>query len=114
MWQPHRRQRPDSATDSVQIFNPDGRLLLMLGKVGDGPGDMQLPAKVILSYEGIEHFAKYAAPGFHIEYLVFVSNHQGAAKINVYGFGTYEGPGTEGLTVDRGAASAGPSGGPRN
>ena len=81
----------DSATNSVQIFDPNGQLLLMLGRTGQGPGDMDLPAKVYVSYEGVEHFAEYASPDFRIEYLVFVTNQFGPNKINVYGFGTYQG-----------------------
>ena len=54
--------------------------------------DMNLPAKVAISYEGIEYFAEHAAPDFRIEYLIFVSNHLGPNKIGVYGFGTYLGP----------------------
>ena len=81
----------DAATQSVQIYNPEGRLLLMLGKAGHGPGDMHLPSKVAISYDGIELFSKHAAPKFKIEYLVFVTNQMGPNKINVYGFGKYEG-----------------------
>ncbi|NIA06638.1 MAG: hypothetical protein GWP14_03215 [Actinobacteria bacterium] len=81
----------DAATESVQIFNPEGKLLLMLGAAGDGPGDMLLPAKVMISYEGLDRFAEYADPDFKIEYLIFVSNQLGVRKINVYGFGVYQG-----------------------
>ncbi len=81
----------DAATDSVQIYNSEGRLLLMLGKSGKGPGDMILPTKVVISYDGIELFSKNAAPKFKVEYLIFVTNQMGPNKINVYGFGNYQG-----------------------
>jgi len=82
----------DAATEVVQLFDPEGRLLMALGGPGAGPGEMSLPAKVAVSYEGIEYFAGRAAPGFSIEYLIFVTNQLGPRKINVYGFGTYAGP----------------------
>ena len=82
----------DAATDSVQIFNEEGELLLMMGGPGFGPGDMSLPAKVVISYQGIEYFARHASPDFRVEYLIFVTNHDGPNRINVYGFGTYNAP----------------------
>lgn len=81
----------DAATESVQLYGPEGRLLMVLGGPGVGRGEMALPAKVAVSYDGIEHFARDAAPGFTIEYLVFVTNQLGPNKVNVYGFGCYEG-----------------------
>jgi sugar lactone lactonase YvrE len=81
----------DAATDSVQIFDSSGQLLLMLGGPGGAPGDLSLPAKVLLSYEGIEQFASSAAPEFDVECLIFVTSQLGAAKISVYGLGTYRG-----------------------
>ena len=81
----------DAATDSVQIYNSEGRLLMRLGKLGFGPGDVQMPAKVAISYEGIELFSKNASPDFKVEYLILVTNQMGPNKINVYGFGNYQG-----------------------
>jgi len=81
----------DAATDSVQIYNPEGTLLMRIGGPGPDPGDMALPAGVSVSYEGLEHFAKYVSPDFKAAYLVFVSNHLGPHKVNVYAFGAYVG-----------------------
>lgn len=97
----------DAATDSVQIFSEEGELLLMLGGPGFGPGDMSLPAKVVISYQGIEYFAEHASPDFRIEYLIFVSNHDGPNKVNVYGFGTYRSPLPSAEALPREQAGAG-------
>jgi len=81
----------DSAPEHVQMFDSEGHVLLLFGGSGPGPGDMSLPCGVAISYEGVEHFAQYAAPDFQIEHLIFVSNQFGPKKVNVYGFGKYLG-----------------------
>lgn len=81
----------DAATDSVQLFDPQGRLLMVLGGPGDGPGCLSLPAKVAISYEGVDLFAGETAPGFRVEYLVFVASQLGPNKISIYGFGRHVG-----------------------
>jgi len=77
---------------------------MVLGGPGQARGDLALPARVALSTDGIAYFAKDAAPGFHIEYLIFVTNQLGPSKVNVYGFGKYEKPGmtNDGMTNDPG------------
>jgi len=82
----------DAAAESVLVYDRDGRLLMLVGGPGVGRGGLSLPAKVALSREGVELFASCAAPEFRVEYLIFVSNQLGPNKINVYGFGTYQGP----------------------
>jgi DNA-binding beta-propeller fold protein YncE len=89
----------DAAAETVLLYNREGRLLMALGGPGPGPGGLSLPAKVAISYDGTEHFAKYASPDFRVEYLVFVSNQLGPNKICVYGFGVYTGS----APVDEGA-----------
>lgn len=81
----------DAATDSVQIFDSTGQVLLMPGGPGEDPGDLSLPAKVALSYDGISCFASYAAPEFDVECLIFVASQPGSAKVSVYGLGTCRG-----------------------
>lgn len=81
----------DAAAEVVQVFDTEGRLLMFLGGPGPGRGALALPAKVAISYTGIEHFAGHAAPGFQIEYLLFVGNQLGPDKINVYAFGAASG-----------------------
>jgi DNA-binding beta-propeller fold protein YncE len=76
----------------VTVAHSEARLLLFFGGAGPSPGDMSLPSRVTISYEGIEHFARYASPDFEIEYLIFVSNTFDAVKkVAVYGSGTYTG-----------------------
>lgn len=81
---------PEGPTKVIAV-TLEPRLLLMLGGSGPDPGDMTLPAKVIISYDGVEHFERYAMPDFKIEYLILVSNQFSPKKVNVYGFGTYTG-----------------------
>jgi hypothetical protein len=50
---------------------------------------MNLPAKIILDYNNVDLFRKYAVPGADIEFLVLVSNQYGPNKISVYGFGSF-------------------------
>lgn len=79
----------DAATEVVKIYNEQGQLLLFFGLPGTLPGTMNLPATVVLDYENVELFQKYAVPGASIEFLVLVSNQYGPNKISVYGFGTF-------------------------
>jgi len=46
---------------------------------------MWLPAKVTVDYEHLKYFQKYVDPGFHLKYLIFVTNQYGPDKINIYG-----------------------------
>ncbi|MFC1635742.1 hypothetical protein ACFL5Z_12955, partial [Planctomycetota bacterium] len=57
------------------------------------PGMMNLPATIIVDYDNVEFFQKYAVQGAKIEFLVLVSNQYGPNKISVYGFGTFPGQG---------------------
>lgn len=52
---------------------------------------MFLPAQVIVDYDNVSYFKKYAAPNFDIEYLVIVTNQFGAHSVNIYGFGKERG-----------------------
>jgi DNA-binding beta-propeller fold protein YncE len=79
----------DAAFQNVQIFDEQGRVLMFFGgTTGDKRGQMALPIVVKVDYENVEHFRKYAAPGFEIEYLVIVANQYGANKVSVFGFGS--------------------------
>jgi hypothetical protein len=75
-----------SAFENVQIFDPDGLLLLFFGSPGNMPGGVNLPAQVEIDYEHAGLFADRVAPGHAIEYLVLVSSQFGLNKVNVYGF----------------------------
>lgn len=81
----------DAAHQNVQIFEKTGRLLMFFGDPGLPVGSMNLPADVVVSTDNLDFFQKYAAPGFRIEELIFVTNQFGKAKVAVYGLGTMEG-----------------------
>jgi DNA-binding beta-propeller fold protein YncE len=80
------------STEVAKIYDPQGRLLLFFGRPGNGPGNMNLPAKVILDYDHVDLFTQRAVRGADIQFLVFVSNQYGPAKVNVYGFGDFPVP----------------------
>jgi hypothetical protein len=73
----------------AKIYNQQAQLLLYFGLSGNKPGMMNLPAKIVLDYDNVELFQKYAVPGADIEFLVLVSNQYGPNKISVYGFGNF-------------------------
>ncbi len=76
----------DAGFDNVQIFGADGSLLMFFGGSYKKPGDMWLPAKVIVDYDNLEYFEKYVHQSFKLKYLIFVTNQYGPDKINVYGY----------------------------
>ena len=79
----------DAATQVVQLFDPEGRLLMYFGQAGSSTeGELYLPAAVKVDYDHVSLFQKRAAPGFKIEYLIFVTSQFGAHKVSVYGFGS--------------------------
>jgi hypothetical protein len=81
----------DAAFDNVQVFSPDGQLLLFFGKGGIGPGDLYLPAKIVIDYDNVQDFQQFADPSFQIEYIIIVTSQFGNRMVNVYGFGKEKG-----------------------
>jgi len=79
----------DASTEVAKIYNQQAQLLLFFGLPGNEPGMMNLPAKIVLDYDNVDMFRKYAVPGADIEFLVLVSNQYGPNKISVYGFGSF-------------------------
>jgi sugar lactone lactonase YvrE len=77
------------STEVTKIYDQNGRLLLFFGRPGNEPGNMNMPAKVILDYDHVDLFQPYVVKGARIEFLVFVSNQYGPHKVNVYGFGEF-------------------------
>jgi len=75
----------DAGFENVQLFNKKSQLLMYFGGPYKGPGDMWLPAKVIIDYDNLQFFEKYVDPKFKLNYLVIVSNQYGPDKINIYG-----------------------------
>jgi hypothetical protein len=75
----------DAGFENTQIFNKDGNLLMFFGGNYKGPGDMWLPAKVVLDYDNLKYFQKFVDPTFNLKYLIFVTNQFGPDKLSVYG-----------------------------
>jgi DNA-binding beta-propeller fold protein YncE len=84
----------DASFDNVQIFAPEGNVLLwfgQFGKTGLDPGNFYLPAQVAIDYDNVQYFEKYADPKFEIEYLVLVTSQFGDNMVNVFGYGKEKG-----------------------
>ena len=76
----------DASFENVQIFDRDGSPLLFFGGPYFKPGDMWLPAKVIIDYENLRYFEPLVHEGFILRYLILVTNQFGPDKISVYGY----------------------------
>jgi sugar lactone lactonase YvrE len=77
----------DAATQVVQIFAPDGKLLMFFGQPEtSAQGGLHLPAAVKLDYDNVSLFQDKVAPGYECEYLILVTSQVGGNKVNVYGF----------------------------
>jgi hypothetical protein len=77
----------DAATQVVQLFDMQGRLLLYFAQAGaSAQGDVVLPAVVKVDYDNVSYFQKYVAPGRQCDYLIFVTSQFGGQKVSVYGF----------------------------
>jgi hypothetical protein len=77
----------ESAGDIVQLFNEEGRVLMWFGGAKANQASMELPSKVLVDYDDVPLFQKYAAPDFQVEHLLIVMNQFGPHKVAVYGFG---------------------------
>lgn len=77
------------STEVAKIYDQQGRLLLFFGGPGNLPGKMNLPATVILDYDNVDLFQRYAVAGAKLEFLVLVTNQYGPNKVSVYGFGEF-------------------------
>jgi len=77
----------DAMSQVVQIFNEQGKLLTWFGEPSGSQGTRSLPAKVMVDYDNTAYFQSCVAPGFKVEYLVFVINQIGSHLVSVYGFG---------------------------
>jgi DNA-binding beta-propeller fold protein YncE len=77
----------DASTQLVQLFDADGKLLMFFGQPGASlQGELYLPAAVKVDYDNARFFQQHLAPGFSIEYLIFVTSQFGDNKVSVYGF----------------------------
>ncbi len=75
----------DAAFENVQVFNKEGKLLIVFGGHYEGPGGLIIPAKILIDYDNLEYFQKFVDPSFDLQYLIFVTSQYGPDLINVYG-----------------------------
>lgn len=83
----NRLYAADAMSQVVQIFNDEGKPLTWFGEPGKDSNLQSLPAKVVVDYEDVPFFERYASPKFKVEHLVIVINQIGPRKVSVYGFG---------------------------
>lgn len=76
----------DVEHQNIQIFDKEMRLLMFFGS-NAGEKSMNLPAGVFISKDHLDFYQQYAAPGFQLEQLIFVTNQVGPNKVAVYGMG---------------------------
>ena len=77
----------DAAGQVVQIFDDKGQLLMWFGEPNASKVGLDLPTKVLVDYDNVAYFQRFAAPNFQVEHLVIVINQYGPRKVSVYGFG---------------------------
>jgi DNA-binding beta-propeller fold protein YncE len=75
----------DAGFENVQVFSPEGDLLMFFGGPYGGPGTMWLPAQVVVSYANLDLFQGYVEPGYDLKYLILVTNQYGPDRLTVYG-----------------------------
>ena len=77
----------DAATETIQIFSPEGRLLLYFPSAEGRRDHLRLPAQIAIDYDNLDLFTRYVAEDFELEYLVLVTCQYGTQKVKIYGFG---------------------------
>jgi hypothetical protein len=73
------------AVQSFGLIQSDGALTRVAPDGTTAP--VPLPAGVTVDYDNLSYFQRFAAPGFTLEYLIFVTNQTGGQKVSVFGFG---------------------------
>ena len=76
----------DGAFQNCQVFDPEGKLLLYFGAPGGGPGAVNMPSNIEIDYEAVDAFRGRVAPGYELDYVLFITSQAGPNKVNVYGF----------------------------
>ena len=71
----------------VQVFDAEGSFLIFFGEMGNQPGNLILPAQIVIDYDNVPLFSRFAAPDFEVEHLIIVTSQYGRRKINVFGYG---------------------------
>jgi DNA-binding beta-propeller fold protein YncE len=77
----------DAAFQNIQVLGPDGGAVFVFGGPGRERASINLPTEIIVDYDNVTHFQKYAAPNFDIEYIVAVASQYGSNKVVVFGYG---------------------------
>jgi hypothetical protein len=77
----------DAQWDKIQIFSPEGQLLLFFGEPGVNAYGLITPTGLAIDATSLDLFRKYAAPNFEPEYLLVVTNQFGENKIVFFAFG---------------------------
>ncbi len=75
--------------EAIKIYSKDWRFLMMFGRGTPDKGGMTLPADVVIDYDNIDLFQKYAVKDAKLEFVVLVTNQYGPNKVSVYGFGAF-------------------------
>jgi DNA-binding beta-propeller fold protein YncE len=83
----NRLYAADAMSQVIQVFNDEGKPLTWFGEPGTDSHIQNLPAKVVVDYEDVPFFEKFASPKFKVEHLVIVINQIGPHKVSVFGFG---------------------------
>jgi len=81
----------DAAFQNIQIISKEGEMLMFFGEPGGRKDNINLPADVLVDYDHVSYFQKYAKPGFKLEYILLVTSQFGASKLNVFGYGQMDG-----------------------
>lgn len=75
----------DAAVGVVQLFDSEGKILMYFGEPNSA-APVYLPAGLAVDYDNVKYFENLVAPGFRVEYLIWVANQAGDRRVSVYGF----------------------------
>ncbi|MDH5614741.1 MAG: hypothetical protein OEY35_06885, partial [Gammaproteobacteria bacterium] len=81
----------DAAFENIQIMDKTGTPLMFFAGPGDKTGNINLPTDIVIDYDNVKYFQKYADPKFKLEYIVLVASQFGINKVTVFGFGKMQG-----------------------
>lgn len=98
----------DAMSAVLQMFSPEGKLLMHVGGRGIVDGALNLPAQVQIDYDHVADFQQYLDPNFAADYLLLVSNQLERNKVSVFAFGRYK-AGIPALTTTPPSAAAKPA-----
>jgi DNA-binding beta-propeller fold protein YncE len=74
---------------AVKVYSNEGQILMLFGFLGKQRGEMYIPADILIDYDHVDLFEKYAVDGAELEFIVLVTNQFGPHKVSVYGFGEF-------------------------